>query len=40
MDREDGASDLTASGPLNAVDVLNSTINTRADIHVIYTSYI
>ena len=40
MEREDGALDLSASGPLAAKDVLNSTINTRADTHVLYSSYI
>ena len=40
MEGEDGALDLTASGPLAAIDVLNSTINIRADTHVLYSSYI
>ena len=35
-----GALDPTAIVPLAAVDVLNSTINTRADTHVLYASYI
>ena len=35
-----GALDLTAIAPLAALDVLNSTINTRVDKHVIYASYI
>ena len=35
-----GALDLTAIAPLAAVDVLNSTINTRVDKHVLYASYI
>ena len=30
----------TAIAPLTAVVVLNSTINTRVDTHVLYTSYI
>ena len=34
------ALDPTAIVPLAAVDVLNSTINTRADTHVLYASYI
>ena len=37
---EDGASDLSASCPLSAVNVLKSNINTRAEIHVLYASYI
>ena len=37
---ESGALDPTAIGPLDAVDVLNTTINTRADTHVLYASYI
>ena len=37
---EHGALDPTAIGPLDALDVLNTTINTRADTHVLYTSYI
>ena len=35
-----GVLDPTAIVPLAAVDVLNSTINTRADTHVLYASYI
>ena len=35
-----GALDHTAIVPLAAVDVSNSTINTRADAHVLYASYI
>ena len=38
--KEDGALDPTAIGPLDAVDVLNTTINTWADTHVPYASYI
>ena len=37
---EEGALDPWAIVPLVAVDVLNSTINTRADTHVLYASYI
>ena len=39
MDK-DGALDLSAIVSLAPVDVLNSTINTRADTHVLYASYI
>ena len=39
MDKH-GALDPTAITPLAAVDVLNSTINTRVDTHVLYASYI
>ena len=35
-----GALDPTAIVPLAAVDVLNSTINTRADTHVLHAIYI
>ena len=35
-----GALDPTAIVPLAAVNVLNSTINIRADTHVLYASYI
>ena len=35
-----GASDPAAIAPLAAVSVLNSTINTQADKHVLYASYI
>ena len=35
-----GALDPTAIAPLAAVSVLNSTINTRVDKHVLYASYI
>ena len=37
---EDGTLDPTAIVPLAAKDVLNSTINTRADTHVLNASYI
>ena len=37
---EDGALGPTAIAPLAAVEVLNSTINTRADTHILYASYI
>ena len=37
---EDGTLDLSAIGSLDAVDVLNTTINTRADTHVLYAIYI
>ena len=37
---EDGALVPSAIVPLSAVDVLNSSINTRADTHVLYASYI
>ena len=40
MKGDDGALNLSANGPLAVKDVLNSTINTRADTHVLYTSYI
>ena len=36
---EDCALDPAAIGPLDAVDVLISTINTRADTHVLYALY-
>ena len=36
----DDALDLTTIDPLTAEDVLNSTINTRGDTHVLYASYI
>ena len=36
---EDSTLDPTAIVPLAAVDVLNSTINTQADTHVLYASY-
>ena len=35
-----GALDHTAISPFAAVDILNSTINTRVDTHVLYASYI
>ena len=37
---EHGAVDPTAIVPLSVADVLNSTINTQADTHVLYASYI
>ena len=40
MEGEDGTLDLTASGLLAAIYVLNSTISSRTDTHVLYTSYI
>ena len=39
MDKH-GALDPTAIAPLAAIGVLNSTINTRVDTHVLYASYI
>ena len=39
MDKH-GALDPTAIAQLAAVDVLNSTLNTRVDTHVLYASYI
>ena len=39
MERDDGASDGTARDPFSAVDILNFTIKTRADSHVLYASY-
>ena len=41
MEGEDGASGRTASDPLTVVDVKNCTcINSRADTHLLYASYI
>ena len=41
MKGKDGALDLTASDPLIAGELLNSTCrNTRADTHVLYARYI
>ena len=37
---EDGALDPKAIVPLAAVNVLNSTIYTRTETHVLYASYI
>ena len=37
---EDGALDLMTSGPLAAINVLNSTLKTGADTQVLYHSYI
>ena len=39
MDKH-GALDPAAIAPLSAVSVLNSTINTRVDTHVLNASYI